>query len=419
MRRVEYEFWCSVVPVLDDDADVAFSRIAGKTGKIQSQVARNILAIFRLGELPKVKALQDAGFILDMQALVAIDQVLAKLGKVEGDILEQIDNLLAAYLTPTKPNQVFPTVGKIRRRLRDICRALDPTIAFYNPQKKDAYRCTVSGSRAYIELDVEAAHGVVLHEIVAQVAKEHQVTLAEALVLLISGSVTPEAGKVVIYSYRASDVENAPTYVQGHGWMTGDIPAKRERHRDFSEAPKETAGYGPSEDVRKYVEGRDLTCRAPTCDQPAYLSQLDHRINYRDGGKTHPSNMVALCQHHHNMKTDGRAFYILDPDTGDVVWLFEDGTWLITEAEGPLAPKVKRWAQTVGQSSLLRTVRRRTNGLRFSSRSSNKTRRSQARRLSSTATTAGRGATKTSRSDPQGANEFAASICDLAGEICG
>ena len=59
--------------------------------------------------------------------------------------------------------------------------------------------------------------------------------------------------------------------------------------------------------------------------------------------------MVALCQHHHNMKTDGRAFYILDPDTGDVVWLFEDGTWLITEAEGPLAPKVKRWAQTVGQ----------------------------------------------------------------------
>ena len=25
MRRVEYEFWSSVVPVLDDDADVAFS----------------------------------------------------------------------------------------------------------------------------------------------------------------------------------------------------------------------------------------------------------------------------------------------------------------------------------------------------------------------------------------------------------
>ena len=49
------------------------------------------------------------------------------------------------------------------------------------------------------------------------------------------------------------------------------------------------------------------------------------------------------------MKTDGRAFYILDPDTGDVVWLFEDGTWAITEPSGPLAPKNKRWARSVAQ----------------------------------------------------------------------
>lgn len=58
---------------------------------------------------------------------------------------------------------------------------------------------------------------------------------------------------------------------------------------------------------------------------------------------------MALCQHHHNMKTDGRAFYFLDPDTGDVVWLFEDGTWAITEPSGPLAPKNKRWARSVAQ----------------------------------------------------------------------
>ena len=49
------------------------------------------------------------------------------------------------------------------------------------------------------------------------------------------------------------------------------------------------------------------------------------------------------------MKTDGTLKYLLDPYSGDVIWLFADGTWTITEADGPLAPKQKRWAQTVAQ----------------------------------------------------------------------
>ena len=49
------------------------------------------------------------------------------------------------------------------------------------------------------------------------------------------------------------------------------------------------------------------------------------------------------------MKTDGTLKYLLDPYSGDVIWLYEDGTWTIAEADGPLAPKQKRWAQTVAQ----------------------------------------------------------------------
>ena len=49
------------------------------------------------------------------------------------------------------------------------------------------------------------------------------------------------------------------------------------------------------------------------------------------------------------MKTDGTLYYLLDPNSGDIIWLFQDGTWCMTEPEGPLAPKQKRWAQTVGQ----------------------------------------------------------------------
>ena len=55
-------------------------------------------------------------------------------------------------------------------------------------------------------------------------------------------------------------------------------------------------------------------------------------------------------QHHHNIKTDGGAFYIMDPRTGDIVWLFDDGRWEYDEPQGPLAPKNKNWALTVGQA---------------------------------------------------------------------
>ena len=49
------------------------------------------------------------------------------------------------------------------------------------------------------------------------------------------------------------------------------------------------------------------------------------------------------------MKTDGRAFYILDPATADVVWLYEGGTWAVTEATGPLAPVSRAWARSIAE----------------------------------------------------------------------
>lgn len=60
------------------------------------------MGLIRLSELPKVKALQDAEFLLDMQALVAIDQVMAKLGSPVSSVIAEIDSQLSAWLTPTK-----------------------------------------------------------------------------------------------------------------------------------------------------------------------------------------------------------------------------------------------------------------------------------------------------------------------------
>src|SRR5699024_3849764 len=60
----------------------------------------------------------------------------------------------------------------------------------------------------------------------------------------------------------------------------------------------------------------------------------------------------------HNIKTDTRAMYIVDPITDVIYWLFEDGTWVSDSAEeGPLGQGSKRWLQTFGQ----KLVKRRMN----------------------------------------------------------
>ncbi|WP_394372009.1 HNH endonuclease signature motif containing protein [Corynebacterium tuberculostearicum] len=102
----------------------------------------------------------------------------------------------------------------------------------------------------------------------------------------------------------------------------------------------------PSTDIRAYTQGRDATCRWPGCTVPATRCQLDHRIEYHHGGPTSPDNLVNLCQHHHNIKTDRRIHYILDPITGTIAWLHHDGTYQLDHPTGPLATHQTHWNHT-------------------------------------------------------------------------
>ncbi len=62
-------------------------------------------------------------------------------------------------------------------------------------------------------------------------------------------------------------------------------------------------GYAPSQALAAFVRCRDLTCRWPGCDQPAYRCDVDHTIPYADGGPTHASNLKCYCRTHHLVKT--------------------------------------------------------------------------------------------------------------------
>lgn len=70
---------------------------------------------------------------------------------------------------------------------------------------------------------------------------------------------------------------------------------------DFTTSRAEAA-YRPSRALAEFVRARDLTCRAPGCDRPATICQLDHTIPW-PAGPTHAGNLKCLCSEHHLLKT--------------------------------------------------------------------------------------------------------------------
>ena len=96
--------------------------------------------------------------------------------------------------------------------------------------------------------------------------------------------------------------------------------------------------YTPSAKLAAFVRCRDLTCRAPGCDRPAIDCDLDHTIAYHHGGRTHASNLKALCRKHHLLKTFGGWRDKQLPD-GTVIWLLPDGrTYVTTPGSALLFP---------------------------------------------------------------------------------
>jgi hypothetical protein len=88
------------------------------------------------------------------------------------------------------------------------------------------------------------------------------------------------------------------------------------------DAPSEPQ-YVPSRKLADFVRCRDMTCRFPGCDEPAYRCDLDHTIPY-PVGPTCASNLACLCRKHHLLKTFCGWIDRQLPD-GTVIWTAPGG----------------------------------------------------------------------------------------------
>ena len=99
-----------------------------------------------------------------------------------------------------------------------------------------------------------------------------------------------------------------PAFVIGGGILPAPLLAGvleratiREVRHPGIDAPPEPR-YTPSRALADFVRCRDLTCRWPGCDKPAFDCDLDHTVPY-PVGPTHASNMKCYCRFHHLLKT--------------------------------------------------------------------------------------------------------------------
>jgi len=98
-----------------------------------------------------------------------------------------------------------------------------------------------------------------------------------------------------------------PAFVIGAGVMPAPLLAatlERATVREIrhpGDVPPEPQ-YRPSRELADFVRCRDLTCRWPGCDKPAYDCDIDHTVPW-PVGPTHASNTKCYCRFHHLLKT--------------------------------------------------------------------------------------------------------------------
>ena len=192
-RRAIYNTWVAAMPSLQADINTTALSLVAAWSLPEGHIKAGLRAIHRLDSLPKVKAIQDTLCLLDIESLIAIDQPMSALTGLTAETLDFIDTILADFFTPSKPNQAFPTRSQIRRKVRDICKTLDDSIAFRDTRPKDAYRFSSNGTSAWLELQVTEDTGIKLDAFIHQTAAKHDLTIPDAVKKLLSGEIEPPA----------------------------------------------------------------------------------------------------------------------------------------------------------------------------------------------------------------------------------
>ena len=355
------------------DLDAEVTSVSVSTGLTPRDVKEGIFAYMTLQQLPRLRALQDAVQRLDIRRLCVIERTLNRLGNdADPEHYAEIDSLLVGLFTADSPNQQLPTPCMITLKLNQLLATLDCSVAFDREKKKkrgesppgfghlDFHPDPSGVGVAGLTFSADNVSMAAVSSSITATARKHGLSDSDAAFKLLTGRIAAELPATIFaYAPKAPDGTLDPTtpvFLPGFGWSgavgTDMFHSFNISVMDLEGAAAHTvAGYVAPDKVKAFVRGRDGTCIYPGCDRDAWSCQLDHRIPYDEGGQTNADNLFCLCHHHHNMKTDRLAFYIPDPVTGEIIWLFSDGTYARVDPNGIISSQVTptnpKWSRSL------------------------------------------------------------------------
>ena len=321
-----HESWCV------DDWDVIASEVAAELGTSRGR-ASSLIGYGKtlIERMPRLGEVFLAGQV-DFRVIRTIDYRVGLI--VDDEVMAAIDEMVAHKA----PSWNKLSDAKIAQLVDWMVLDVDPDALRVAKERDDDRHIGITPTRhgmADIWGSIRATDGTVLDEklnqLAATVCRDDPRTTrqrrADALMALVAGesrmackceaqrctaaersAATPD---VVIHvladEATVSGEKSTPGYVAGLGPVPAPLVremAETAKLKPLS-IPKNLLAepqYRPSAALADFVRCRDLTCRWPGCDKPAWKADIDHTVPY-PAGPTHPSNNACYCRFHHLMKT--------------------------------------------------------------------------------------------------------------------
>jgi Domain of unknown function (DUF222) len=102
------------------------------------------------------------------------------------------------------------------------------------------------------------------------------------------------------------------------GWAPV-IAEVNQRHTTTDDQPTDPTRRTPGAALRRLLHIRNRTCIFPGCRAPAHTADLDHTVDYANGGPTTDTNLGPTCRHDHCVKHQG-GWQLHQPRPGHFQW---------------------------------------------------------------------------------------------------
>lgn len=132
-------------------------------------------------------------------------------------------------------------------------------------------------------------------------------------------------------------VGQGPINVQTAKFLAGCAPGwDRMLTHPVSGVVEHVDRYQPTNSLKRYLRARDEHCRFPGCRIPVRKCEIDHTVDWAQGGKTTESNLAHLCPRHHRLKhhTD---WTVTQHPGGVLTWVSPSGKRLTEKPPSPVA----------------------------------------------------------------------------------